>query len=109
MLALSLPPILDRFMDWAEKNPALGVVAVLALVVVMLWLVRKSIKFFMVVCLLLVVVILGSYAYYGKDKTNRTVRENLREVVDEGKELLDKAKDSLESPESDGQPADDGQ
>lgn len=109
MLAVSLPPVLRRFMDWVEQNPAMGAVAVLALVVVMLWLVRKSIKFFMVVCLLLVVVILGSYFYYGPEKTNKTIRENAREVIDEGKELIDKSKDLLdealeeEEPEGDGQ------
>ena len=109
MLAVSLPPVLRRFMDWVEQNPALGAVAVLALVVVMLWLVRKSIKFFMVVCLLLVAVILGSYFYYGPEKTNKTIRENAREVIGEGKELINKSKGLLEEARDEEQPEGDGQ
>lgn len=96
MLALTLPPILRRFMDWAQANPALGAVAVLVGVVVLLWLLRKSIKFFMVICLLIVAVIVGSYFYYGSDKTNRVVRENISDVIEEGKELVDKVLDSSE-------------
>ena len=104
MLALTLPPIIRRFMDWAQENPALGAVAVLVGIVVLLWLLRKSIKFFMVICLLIVAVIVGSYFYYGSDKTNRVVRENLNDVIEEGKELVDKVLDSsgdgLEEPDS---------
>jgi hypothetical protein len=96
MLALTLPPIIERFIDWAEENPAMGAVAVLVGIVVLLWLLRKSIKFFMVICLLIVAVIVGSYFYYGSDKTNRVVRENLNDVIDEGKELVDKVLDSYE-------------
>ena len=108
MLAVSLPPVLRRFMDWVEQNPAMGAVAVLALIVVLLWLVRKSIKFFMVVCLLLVAVILGSYFYYGPEKTNKTIRENAREVIDEGKDLINKSKDLLNEVVDEDQPEGDG-
>lgn len=109
MLAVSLPPALRRFMDWVEQNPAMGAVAVLALIVVLLWLVRKSIKFFMVVCLLLVAVILGSYFYYGPEKTNKTIRENAREVIDEGKDLINKSKDLLDEVVDEDQSEGDGQ
>ncbi|MAW61308.1 MAG: hypothetical protein CMJ94_10790 [Planctomycetes bacterium] len=109
-VAVSLPPVLRRFMDWAEQNPALGVVAVLALIVVLLWLVRKSIKFFMVVAILLVAVILGSYLYYGPEQTNKSVRENVREVIGEGRELINKGKELLEGDSEDLEPAEgDGQ
>lgn len=94
MLALTLPPIVRRFMDWAQENPAMGAVAALVAIVVMLWLLRKSIKFFMVICLLIVAVIVGSYFYYGSDKTNRAVRENLSDVIEEGRDLVDKVLDS---------------
>jgi hypothetical protein len=94
MLALTLPPIIRRFVDWAQENPAMGAVAALVAIVVMLWLLRKSIKFFMVICLLIVAVIVGSYFYYGSDKTNRVVRENLSDALEEGRELVDKVLDS---------------
>lgn len=105
MLATSLPPALRRFMDWVEQNPAMGAVAVLTLIVVLLWLVRKSIKFFMVVCLLLVAVIMGSYLYYGPEKTNKAIRENARDVIGEGKELINQSKIFLDDDqsESDGE------
>ena len=106
MLALTLPPIIRRFMDWAQENPAMGAVAALVAIVVLLWLLRKSIKFFMVICLLIVAVIIGSYFYYGSDKTNRAVRENISDVIEEGKELVDKVLDSSDGessePEGDG-------
>lgn len=108
MLAIQLPPILNRFMDWAQENPALGAVAVLGGIVVLLWLVRKSIKFFMVICLLIAAVILGSYFYYGEDETNRTVRENVRDVIQEGKELVDKALDSSGDSEDEEGSGEDG-
>ncbi len=103
MLAVSLPPILSRFMNWAEANPAMGVVSVLVMIVVLLWLVRKSIKFFMVVCLLLVVTILGSYFFYGKDKTNKVVREGVQQIQEDGKELRDKLlEENGDKPEEEG-------
>ncbi|MCH2101203.1 MAG: hypothetical protein MK209_04720 [Planctomycetes bacterium] len=102
MLTASLPPVLHRFIGWVEENPAMGAVAVLTLTVALLWLVRKSIKFFMVVCLLLVAVILGSYFYYGPEKTNETIRDNAREVIDKSKSLLSE-------PTSEGLPESGGQ
>ena len=103
MLAASLPPLLKSFMNWADSNPAMGAVAVIMLIVVLLWLVRKSIKFFMVVGLLLVGAVLVSYFFNGKEKTNNLVREKAKQAMEEGRDLINKANDSLNSEEEGGE------
>lgn len=109
MLAASLPPLLKSFMNWADGNPALGAVAVILLIVVLLWLVRKSIKFFMVVGLLLVGAVLVSYFFNGKEKTNQLVREKAKQAIEEGRELMNKAGDSLSGSEEDGETEESGE
>jgi flagellar motor component MotA len=88
MLAISLPPFLSRFMNWAEANPALGVISILVGIVVLLWLVRKSMKFFMVIVGLLALTILGSYFFYGPEKTNQVVRDRTEKMIEQGKDIV---------------------
>lgn len=87
MLAVALPPLLERLTNWAERNPALGAVAALVVVVALLWLLRKSAKFFMTVALLCVVTIMGSYVFYGPQKTNKLVLEGAERAIEETREL----------------------
>jgi hypothetical protein len=91
MVAITLPPFVDRFMDWVKLNPALGAVVILLSVVFLLWLVRKSLKFFMVALILLGITILGSYYYYGPAKTNNAVKRGAEHAFERGKDFMDKA------------------
>lgn len=91
MVAISLPPFMDRFIDWVKLNPALGAVVILLAVVFLLWLVRKSLRFFMVALILLGVTILGSYYYYGSAQTNNAVKRGAEHAFESGKDFVDKA------------------
>ena len=90
MIALAMPPFLTQFMDWVEKNPALGAVTILVVVVLLLWLIRKSLKFFMVAVALLGITILVSYYYYGPQTTNEAVKRGAQQVTEHGKDLFEK-------------------
>lgn len=102
MVAVTLPLFVQRFFDWVELNPALGAVVILLGVVFALWLLRKSLKFFMVALILLGVTILGSYYFYGSARTNDAVKRGSQEVYDFGKELLEEGLRGMDQAESGG-------
>ncbi len=90
MVAITLPAFAQQFLDWVQLNPALGAVVILLAVVFLLWLVRKSLKFFMVALILLGVTILGSYYHYGPARTNEAVKRGSEDVLEQGKAFIDK-------------------
>lgn len=96
MLALTLPPFLTRYINWIQANPALGAVSVLVILVVMLWLLRKSLKVFMVIIGLAVIALVASYFIYGPEKTNNLVRDKTQQAIEQGKELVKKGRDKVE-------------
>ncbi len=104
---MKLPPLLQQFANYWEKNPALGSVVALVAVAVLLLILRKSIKFFVVLILLGVVAILASYFFYGPDKTNKAIREGTQQAAERGKDLLERARENgeEEAPMEEGQPA----
>lgn len=89
MVAVALPTFVQQFFDWVELNPALGAVVILLAVVFVLWLVRKSLKFFMVAAILLGVTILASYYHYGPARTNEAVKRGSQDAFEHGKAFLD--------------------
>lgn len=97
------PPLLRQFANYWERNPALGTVAALLAVAVLLWILRKSIKFFIVLILLGVVAILASYFFYGKDKTNQAIREGTQQAAEKGRELLEQAREQGDDKAPTGQ------
>jgi flagellar motor component MotA len=107
MLSITLPPFLSRFMDWAEANPALGVISVLVGIVVLLWIIRKSMKFFMVVVGLMALTILGSYFFYGPEKTNQVVRDQTEKMIEQGKDIVNegvkKANEAIQESATDSE------
>ncbi len=105
MIAITLPAFMQPFFDWVELNPALGAVVILLVVVFVLWLLRKSLKFFMVGLVLLGVTILGSYYYYGPARTNEAVKRGAEHAYEHSKQFIDKALDESDEVE-DGAEAD---
>jgi hypothetical protein len=96
MLAITLPPFLTRYVNWIQANPALGAVSVLVILVVMLWLLRKSMKVFMVILGLAVIALVASYFIYGPEKTNNIVRDKTKQAIEQGKDLVKKDRDKVE-------------
>ena len=84
----NLPPLLLSFMAWAESNPAKGAVVVLLAVAGGLWLLRRAIKVFIGLTLVLVVLVIGSYFFIGGKETNTLIREGAHEGIDRAEELL---------------------
>ncbi|NQU47070.1 MAG: DUF4149 domain-containing protein [Planctomycetes bacterium] len=96
MPAMKLPPFLTQYAKWIEANPALGAISVLALIVVLLWLLRKSLKLFMVLIGVAAIALLASYFIVGPEKTNNAVREKTHEAIEQGKDLLEKGRQRVE-------------
>ena len=96
MLAITLPPFLTRYVNWIQANPALGAVSVLVILVVMLWLLRKSMKVFMVILGLAVIALVASYFIYGPEKTNNIVRDKTKQAIEQGKDLVKKGREKVE-------------
>jgi len=93
---MKLPPFLTQYAKWIEANPALGAISVLALIVVLLWLLRKSLKLFMVLIGVAAIALLASYFIVGPEKTNNAVREKTHEAIEQGKDLLEKGRQRVE-------------
>lgn len=91
-----MPPFLKQYMDWIQANPALGAVSVLVILVVLLWLLRKSLKVFMVIIGLGVIALVASYFIYGPEKTNNFVRDKTKQGIEQGKDLVKKGRDKVE-------------
>ena len=104
MTATTWPPFLTWCGDWVEANPALGAIFVLALIAVLLWLLRKSLKLFTAIILFGVVAILASYFLQGSEITNKVVRDGAGQAIEQGKNLIESgkeaAKEALEKQKS---------
>ena len=111
MVAITLPPFVTRYVEWIQANPALGAVSVLVILVVMLWLLRKSLKVFMVILGLGVIALVASYFIYGPEKTNNFVRDKTKQGLEQGKDLVKKGREKVEEEmgKSDLNPDDAGQ
>ncbi|MBC8404735.1 MAG: hypothetical protein H8E15_05890 [Planctomycetes bacterium] len=96
MPAMKLPPFLTQYAKWIEANPALGAISVLALIVVLLWLLRKSLKLFMVLIGVAAIALLASYFIVGPEKTNNAVRDKTQQAIEQGKDLLEKGRQRVE-------------
>jgi hypothetical protein len=96
MPAIKLPPFLTQYAKWIEANPALGAISALALIVVLLWLLRKSLKLFMVLIGLAAVALLASYFIVGPEKTNNAVRDKTQQAIEQGKDLMEKGRKKVE-------------
>ncbi len=93
---MKLPPFLTQYAKWIEANPALGAISVLALIVVLLWLLRKSLKLFMVLIGVAAIALLASYFIVGPEKTNNAVRDKTQQAIEQGKDLLEKGRQRVE-------------
>lgn|GEM_PF-5328825 len=90
-----LPPLLLNFIAWAESNPAKGAVVVLLAVAGGLWLLRRAIKVFIGLALILVVFVISSYFFIGGKETNTLIRDGAREGIDRAEELSEEIRDGL--------------
>lgn len=85
-------------MAWAESNPAKGAVVVLLAVAGGLWLLRRAIKVFIGLALILVVLVIGSYFFIGGKETNTLIRGGAREGIDRAEEIRDGLREELLKP-----------
>jgi ABC-type transport system involved in cytochrome bd biosynthesis fused ATPase/permease subunit len=82
-------------MTWAANNPAKGAVACLLVLAVGLWVLRRTLKVFIGLVLILAVLVIGSYFFVGGKETNAFIRDGARDGLDKAEELQEGLREEI--------------
>ncbi len=86
----SSSPIVAWIQDSFEESPFLTVLAGLAVLAVLLWLLRSAIKIFIGVVLLAAIALLASFFLQGEEETNDLIREGMEKAGEKVEEMKDR-------------------
>lgn len=88
----SIPPLLERYLEFFDTSPTWAVLLAILVVVVLLMLLKMAVRFFVIVLVIAALVLLASYFIHGEDQTNDAIRKSAGQSSEIINQHLEQAK-----------------